>query len=100
LISIDQSGGIVKQSKDHKPVDQPGGSGMTVYYLVEDLEEVSCGMSTIEQSVDSQAQTQKRVEKSSGIVISGTENDSNSGMHMIFRDPQGNRFGAYALKTK
>ena len=42
LIPIDHSGGIVKQPKEHKQGDQPDGSGMTVYYLVEDLKEVSC----------------------------------------------------------
>jgi hypothetical protein len=36
------SGGIVKQSKEYKSQDQPMGSGMTVYYLVDDLKVVSC----------------------------------------------------------
>ena len=35
-----------------------------------------------------------------GSTVSDTEDDSGSGMHMNFRDPQGNRFGAYMLKSK
>jgi hypothetical protein len=37
LTSAGQGGGIVKQSKEYKTQNQPNGSGMTVYYLVEDL---------------------------------------------------------------
>ena len=43
-------GGIVKQSKDCKPQAQPTGSGMTVYYLVEDLEKVKYWGRGISQS--------------------------------------------------
>jgi predicted enzyme related to lactoylglutathione lyase len=45
-------------------------------------------------------QTQAKVQEFGGSTISGTEDDSNSGLHINFRDPQGNRFGAYMLKPK
>ena len=40
LTSEGNAGGIVKQSKDVKPQVQATGNGMTVYYLVDDLDKV------------------------------------------------------------
>ncbi|KAF2743370.1 hypothetical protein M011DRAFT_461794 [Sporormia fimetaria CBS 119925] len=72
------SGGIVRLPEGHKSEEQPLGIGQTVYFYVESLEE-----------------TEKKVHELGGKTVLQKMPESDNGWFMNFKDPVGNRFGAY-----
>ncbi|KAL3488945.1 Glyoxalase/Bleomycin resistance protein/Dihydroxybiphenyl dioxygenase [Aspergillus germanicus] len=76
------SGGIVKVFSDNLPATaQRPGSGMTVYYMVDSLDE-----------------TKRRVHENGGEMVIGRTAEGAFGWHMNFHDPEGNRFACYEIQ--
>lgn len=81
------------------PADCPAriqqmGSGMTVYYIVPNLDEVF--LVTLRQLVHSYAfQIEAKVHKLGGRTCLKKTSEGENSAYMNFNDPQGNRFGAY-----
>ncbi|OOQ86212.1 hypothetical protein PEBR_22428 [Penicillium brasilianum] len=75
------SGGIVQMPEGCAPTEQTMGSGMTVYYLVDSLDDM-----------------EKRIHECGGSTCLGKTPESSHGWFMNFRDPEGNRFGCYEFR--
>ncbi|KAL2783522.1 Glyoxalase/Bleomycin resistance protein/Dihydroxybiphenyl dioxygenase [Aspergillus keveii] len=77
------SGGIVKvPDEDNLPsTAQLPGNGMTVYYMVDSLDE-----------------TKERVHENGGKMVIGRTAEGAFGWHMNFHDPERNRFACYEIR--
>ena len=75
--SLELSGGIQKSPHETGLVT-PGRGGVTLYFLVEDLEKTS-----------------QAIEKAGGKMVSGPVKEGTSGLYRVFEDTEGNFGGAY-----
>ncbi|KAL2858797.1 Glyoxalase/Bleomycin resistance protein/Dihydroxybiphenyl dioxygenase [Aspergillus pseudodeflectus] len=75
------SGGIVKVSDNSPCTAQLPGSGMTVYYMVDSLDE-----------------TKQRVQENGGKIVIDRTAEGAFGWYMNFHDPEGNRFACYEMQ--
>lgn len=81
------------------PADCPArtqqmGSGMTIYYIVPNLDEVF--LATLNQIVLSYIfQIEAKVHELGGKTCLKKTSEGEKSAYMNFNDPQGNRFGAY-----
>ncbi|KAF2279820.1 uncharacterized protein EI97DRAFT_430831 [Westerdykella ornata] len=74
------SGGILKLPEGRTRTEQPMGVGMTVYYFVDSLDE-----------------TEKKVHELGGSTVLEKMAERQNGWFMNFKDPEGNRFGAFEV---
>lgn len=76
-------GCITRTCSDAPRPSQADNVGSTVYYYVESL-----------------AETEKKVAELGGSTVKGKTREGDHGWYMHFKDPEGNRFGAYEYDWK
>ncbi|KAH7025116.1 Glyoxalase/Bleomycin resistance protein/Dihydroxybiphenyl dioxygenase [Microdochium trichocladiopsis] len=76
---VSLSGGIQK-APESTGVLQPGGAGVVIYWLVEDLDKSAAA-----------------IEAAGGSMLSGPEKEGESGMYRYFKDTEGTTGGIYQI---
>jgi predicted enzyme related to lactoylglutathione lyase len=94
----EMSGGIVQMPKGCAVEPQSMGNGMTPYYLVNSIEEVSNNCALILFFTE-RPQATERLEKLGAKTVLPKQDESGSGWFSNLLDVEGNRFGIYQVKS-